>query len=425
MAIQEAAQETVHETVQETTRYRDLKSQKQFLKMMGANIVNRFGDSVDTIAFSWIMYEITKSAPLMAFIIGMNFLPTALLMPFAGVIADFSKKKPIMVGADIGRGLAVAVVVVLYQMGKLTPPIILAFVLLNSTLEAFRIPASGALVRHILDERHFSVGQAANYSMVQIASLVGFSVVGVIIAVFGSAVALWIDAVTFFISAVLIAWIRSDDAPVGDRKHIKDILENLKFGFRYLKTNDKLIALTAAAVSINFSIMTVIVFKTPYISDYLMMDVSGLSIFLIFNMGALFLGAAIAPKIKWLTPRQKILAGGFLMGIGLMVYAVVPHFQTGGAKIIGLALCAMLPGIGGGFINVVIGAARLKIVPKEIYGRVMGIIGAIMVLSMPISSWVTSALATALPLTTIFLAFGILEIVFFIVLMCIKALRGI
>lgn len=409
-------------TVQETMRYRDLRTQKEFLKMILANIINAFGDSVDTIAFSWIMYEITQSAPMMAFIIGINFLPTAILMPFGGVIADFSKKKPIMIGADIGRGLAVAGVVLLYQAGRLSPQIIVIFVLLNSTLEAFRIPASGALIRSILDKRHFTVGQAANFSMTQMSSVLAFSAVGFIIHKFGTITALWIDVATFLISALLIAWIKYNDANISQKKTIKDIFKNFKFGIKYLKTNKKLIALTFAGVVINFSIMTVIVFKTPYILDYLSMGVSGLSIFMISNMGAMFLGAAIAPKIKWLTSRQKLLMAGFGMGLGLCIYSIVPSFNNQYAIIIGLILCSVIPGISGGFINVVIGASRMKIVPQEVYGRIIGIIGAITMVSMPLSSWIASALATIMPLTLIFLLFGVFQMIIFLLLVKVKSL---
>jgi len=35
--------------------YRPLKTQKQYLKLIAANVINRFGDSIDAIAFSLAM----------------------------------------------------------------------------------------------------------------------------------------------------------------------------------------------------------------------------------------------------------------------------------------------------------------------------------------------------------------------------------
>ena len=68
-------------------------SEKQFLKLILANVVSRFGDSLDVIAYTWIMYEVTGSESLMALIMGLNYVPTVLLQPFAGALVDRIKKK--------------------------------------------------------------------------------------------------------------------------------------------------------------------------------------------------------------------------------------------------------------------------------------------------------------------------------------------
>ena len=39
---------------------------------MGANAINRFGDSIDAIAFSWLAYQITGSAVWLAMIYAFN-----------------------------------------------------------------------------------------------------------------------------------------------------------------------------------------------------------------------------------------------------------------------------------------------------------------------------------------------------------------
>lgn len=42
----------------EQKNYRVLLSEKQFLKLILANVVSRFGDSLDVIAYTWIIYEV-------------------------------------------------------------------------------------------------------------------------------------------------------------------------------------------------------------------------------------------------------------------------------------------------------------------------------------------------------------------------------
>lgn len=70
----------------EQKKYRVLRTQPQYLKLLSADLISRFGDSLDAIAYSWIIYEITGSESLMALIVGLNYIPTVLLQPFAGAM---------------------------------------------------------------------------------------------------------------------------------------------------------------------------------------------------------------------------------------------------------------------------------------------------------------------------------------------------
>ena len=40
--------------------YKDIVRQKEYMKMILAALINRFGDSIDAIASAWIIYEITN-----------------------------------------------------------------------------------------------------------------------------------------------------------------------------------------------------------------------------------------------------------------------------------------------------------------------------------------------------------------------------
>ena len=61
--------------------YRDVFKQKEYLKVIIANLISRFGDSLDAIAFTWLVYAITGSASWSASIFAMNQLPSILVQP--------------------------------------------------------------------------------------------------------------------------------------------------------------------------------------------------------------------------------------------------------------------------------------------------------------------------------------------------------
>ena len=42
--------------------YKDILKQKEYMKIITAALINRFGDSVDAIASAWSVYELTQQA---------------------------------------------------------------------------------------------------------------------------------------------------------------------------------------------------------------------------------------------------------------------------------------------------------------------------------------------------------------------------
>lgn len=70
-----------------------------------------------------------------------------------------------------------------------------------------------------------------------------------------------------------------------------------------------------------------------------------------------------------------------------------------------------LVGLAFGIMNVVIGTAFMNSVPSEWLGRMSGVVTALTMVSVPLSSFVCSALALKLSVLQIFVLFGALTVV--------------
>ena len=81
-----------------------------------------------------------------------------------------------------------------------------------------------------------------------------------------------------------------------------------------------------------------------------------------------------------------------------------------------LKISMITVGVGGGILNVVIGGCMMATVPKEIMGRMSGLNAAIMEASMPIGSFLCSALVLKLNVPQMLTLFGTLTIIFYFVL---------
>ena len=141
------------ETATPKIGYKEIFAQKEYMKSVIASVINRFGDSVDAIASTWIVYELTSNAMWSALIYGMNTLPTVLVTPFAGAFVEKRNKKTLMVITDLIRALCVAYIATSYLFGFLQAWHLILTTLIISTVEAFRTPANTAITPMILEEK--------------------------------------------------------------------------------------------------------------------------------------------------------------------------------------------------------------------------------------------------------------------------------
>ena len=140
--------------------YKDIFKQKEYMKMMVAALINRFGDSIDAIASTWIVYELTGSAVWSAVIFGVNKVPSVFVTPLAGAWVEGRNKKVIMIITDLIRAFCVAFVASGYLLGFLQPWMLLVTTCIISTVEAFRGPAGSALTPRVLQAEYYEYGMS-------------------------------------------------------------------------------------------------------------------------------------------------------------------------------------------------------------------------------------------------------------------------
>ena len=294
--------------------------------------------------------------------------------------------------ADLLRFVFVAAIVTLYTTGLLSPALIVVFTLATSTVEAFRLPAGGAILPQLLEKEYYTLGKAANYSVYMLA--------GGVIALIGAVGALWIDAATFLISSAIIWSIRYKENLQGAKQTVKGVIQDFAEGFRFIRASRTIQTVSLIGLLINFGIMPLTVFQTPYVSDYLKMGPETLSYIKILTSVGMITGSALLPKLGKIKTPVIAVAAGVIMGLSTPVLKM------------GILTLSMLSiGFGGGLLNVVIGSSVMKAVPKEMMGRISGFLTAMMQASMPVASFICSALAVYFHIPHILVFFGSLTLI--------------
>ena len=237
-----------------SSKYSALRGEREYFKLLAANAVNRFGDSVDSIALSLLMYEVTGSASMMALLLAVNYLPTIILQPIAGAVVNRMDKKAVMVWMDFARGAVVALIALLVYLDALSTPMLFVCVALISTLETLRIPAGACAMPALLSREKYTLGAALNGGAGQACTVIGLALAGPIVEGLGMEWAFAIDMGTFFFSGAAIAALKMKLPPRHDAEKVsvravgRDMLEGLK----YLRGSRLLWAITLLGMALNF-----------------------------------------------------------------------------------------------------------------------------------------------------------------------------
>lgn len=393
--------------------YAPLKTQKEYLKLITSSVVNRFGDSIDAIAYSLLTYEITGSAALMAFVLAINYLPTVILQPIAGVVTEKMNPVRLMSLCDLGRGVCVLTEAALYAMGLLTTPLILLGVLIHSTLEALSTPAGVGIVPRLLSEELYTAGIALRKTLSSTMELIGLACAGAIVGALGISAALAIDAGTFLLSAALIACIRPAplEAAPGEEENarlaskISHIAHELRGVFVQIARTPLLRAVVLLGMALNFTAVPYSVFFTPYVTTNLGGDAYALSLLQIAFIVGMMIGSYVTPHLDRLSARVQILIGGFGAALCYLAMAVFPSVAPYTLRLALTCCDTFVFGAFNAMLSIAFSAAFMRSTPTDQLTRTSGAVNAVLTCAMPVGALLCSALVSFISVPAM-LAFG-------------------
>lgn len=409
--------------VKEKTGYRELFRQKEYRKILLAGLINRFGDSIDAIAFTWLVYELTGNAAWSAFMFAANQLPSVLVQPFAGALVEGMEKKKLMVITDIIRGMITAGLALLYSTGLLTPWIMLIFTLVNSSVEAFRLPASLAVMPMILKEKDYAYGSSLNSGAGRIVELMGLGAAGVIIGFWGIGTAIAIDGVSFFGSALILSFLRIKENHLRKGQlSLKEYGTSLKDGWSYLKGQKVIRNFCLLTVLVNAITVPLNALQTPLIQEVLGQGSQLLSVFSLALSAGMGIGSLAYPFVsRRLSVRVQFAGAGVLVGASMYSYTFGMRFQSHVPAIYALTILnSFLLGMAVSILMSVLSVQFMKAVKQEYLARVGAIFNAGASAAVPAASLLVSVWVSFSPVSQIFKLSGLICVIMFLAIAFLK-----
>jgi MFS family permease len=359
--------------------------------------ISYLGDQFHYVALAWLTLLLTGSALALGTVLMTAAVPRAVFMLAGGAITDRFSKRALMLLSDSTRAVLVTALAVLVLAGDAHLWQLYVLAVIFGTVDAVFIPAAQAIVPSLVDEERLTGANALMQSADSVANLLGPVAAGALIAalagVRGIGIALAVDASTFYVSAVFLAFMRNRGAAEPDSSE-QNLLSSIRDGLRYAWSDPTMRALLTAIAGIDMTASGVFGVGLPLLGRT---EFGGSAAFGImvsgFGAGAL-VGVIGAGMIK--RPRYRgIISVGVLtlFGVGTAVLPLAPN------AVVATVMIALM-GVGGGLINVLINPWIQARTDPSMQGRIASLIMLASVgltpLSYAVSGWIADFNLTAL-----------------------------
>ncbi len=200
--------------------------------------VSLVGTWMQSIAQSWLVLQLTGSATALGLVIALQTLPTLLLGPYAGVVADRLDKRKLMIGLQSGMGVLALTLGVLTITSAVALWHVYALALLLGVNNCFENPARQAFVLEMVGPTDLRNAVSLNSVLVNVARAVGPAIAGIVIAAGGLGVCFLLNAVSFV--AVVVSLSRLDVGELRPSTPTPRAPGQLREGLAYVRHNPAL-----------------------------------------------------------------------------------------------------------------------------------------------------------------------------------------
>lgn len=366
--------------------------QRTFFLIWVGQAFSLLGSELVQFALVWHLTKTTGSASVLAFASFVALIPRVLISPFTGALVDRWDRRRTMILADVGIAAATMALAAIFFFGRIQIWHIYAIMFIRSLGSGFHWPALQASISLLVPKDQLSRIAGLNQTL--------RGTLGILAPVFAALLLdylpmfgiLSIDVLTAIlaISPLLVVVI-----PTPEKKSFDDsekpmrIIDDVKFGFRYLYNWKGLFYLALAATLLNFLLNPGFTFTPLLVTQY-------------FGKGAIELSAIESAFSAGMILGGMILSawGGFkkniittLLGIlglafGTALIALTPSNMFFLA-VIGMAISGLMQPMANGPLFAIMQAH----VEPEIQGRVFSMLESMVSAMMPISMLIAAPVA--------------------------------
>lgn len=355
-----------------------IRGNRDFAKLWAAQLVSLLGDWFNTIVVSALIVVYTEGTgyqgiAVSAFLIA-RLIPPLLLRPVSGVLADRFDRKRLLILSDLVRALAV-LGLLFTTNGPEYLPLIYVFTVIQFLVSSIFEPARNAIMPSILYRHELVIGNTLSSVTWSAMLAIGAVTGGIVAELFGTRIALIVDALTFVLSAILVTTIVIPAVPRSElgqamREKTERAQRTFADGIRFLRRQPAIAA--ALFVKSAQSLTNVDALLIIYGTQVFVRGNQGITSMAIL-WAAFGFGAVLGPIItnrfsddSVKTLRRLIGLGFALIALGWLLWGISPSLEL-------LVLAVVVRSMGGSVNWTYSSVILQQIVPDEYLGRMFSL----------------------------------------------------
>jgi Na+/melibiose symporter-like transporter len=222
-----------------------LRTNRNFRQLWLGQVVSQMGDWFDTIALYTIVLNLTGSGRAVGLVLVARFVPSFIVGPLSGVVADRFSRRTIMIVSDLLRAAVVLGFLFVRRADQMW--LVYTLTVLQLIFSTFFEPAKTAAIPSLVAPRELVAANAISSVTWSVMLTLGAAVGGVVTGWFGTDAAFVLDSLTYLASAALISSVRFPKRePHAKRKltinHALGITDTIE-GMRYVLQRPRVLAL--------------------------------------------------------------------------------------------------------------------------------------------------------------------------------------
>ncbi|HSR99123.1 MAG TPA: MFS transporter [Kofleriaceae bacterium] len=386
-----------------------------FLRLWAAQAISAFGSRITRTALPIIaVATLDQPDAVIGLLAAMQLAPGVVLAMLAGGFVDRSRKRRILIAADLIRGALVVSLTLAWALGALSMiHVVVVGAGVGAASALFQI-TDVAYLPSLIGRRRLVEGNAKLETTEAVAEITGPASAGVLIAALGAPLAVAIDAASYFWSAFMLGRIRARDEDVAAASRAPVDPEEAQSAAQSVRTGEDFriglrtvfghplvrpIVLTLMVWSIAGGFFMAL--YTPYCLREL--GLSKATFGLIIAMGGVgSLGGAIVSRslARVLGVGRTMLVTAFL---SLLCTLLIPIAGSGTSPAVTIGLLATHQLFGDGFsVAFIILAVTLRqtVLPKTVLGRANAAVHVCTSGVLPITAILAGTLATLVGIRT-------------------------